>query len=80
MSNAGRELERRISDRAYLLWLAEGRPEGRADEFWERARVRELEAAREAEERRIDAAEEDSFPASDPPSHTGIIGERRGKR
>ena len=28
----------RIRERAYLLWEADGRPEGRADEYWERAR------------------------------------------
>jgi len=30
--------EARVRERAYLLWEADGRPEGRADEFWERAR------------------------------------------
>jgi hypothetical protein len=77
MSNAGKERERRIRERAYFLWLKEGRPEGRSIEFWERARALEREAAREAEESRIDAEGRDSFPASDPPSHTGITGERR---
>jgi hypothetical protein len=33
---------RRIRERAYLLWESEGRPEGRADDYWERAR--ELDA------------------------------------
>jgi hypothetical protein len=28
----------RIRERAYHLWEADGRPEGRAEEFWERAR------------------------------------------
>jgi hypothetical protein len=32
----------RIRERAYFLWEAEGRPEGRADDYWERAR--ELDA------------------------------------
>jgi Protein of unknown function (DUF2934) len=32
------DLERRIQERAYLLWEAEGRPDGRADEYWHRAR------------------------------------------
>ena len=31
------ERERRIRDRAYHLWIDEGRPHGRHDEFWERA-------------------------------------------
>ena len=30
--------ERRIRDRAYHLWIDDGRPHGRAHEFWERAR------------------------------------------
>ena len=30
--------ERLISDRAYHLWEQDGRPDGRADEYWERAR------------------------------------------
>jgi hypothetical protein len=38
MSEADRDLERRIRDRAYLLWEAEGKPDGRADEYWHRAR------------------------------------------
>ena len=29
--------EHRIRERAYLLWEAEGRPEGREIEYWERA-------------------------------------------
>jgi hypothetical protein len=32
----------RIRERAYHLWESEGRPEGRAEEYWERAR--ELDA------------------------------------
>jgi hypothetical protein len=30
--------QHRIRERAYHLWEADGRPEGRADEYWERAR------------------------------------------
>jgi hypothetical protein len=30
--------EARIRARAYFLWEQDGRPHGRADEFWERAR------------------------------------------
>ena len=32
------ELQRRVRERAYQLWEAEGMPEGRADEYWHRAR------------------------------------------
>jgi hypothetical protein len=38
MPGTDRDLERRIRERAYLLWEAEGRPDGRADEYWHRAR------------------------------------------
>jgi hypothetical protein len=38
MSHDERELERRIRERAYLLWEMEGRPEGRDQEYWLRAR------------------------------------------
>ena len=30
--------DRRIRERAYYLWEAEGRQEGRADKYWHRAR------------------------------------------
>ena len=69
--------EERVRERAYSLWERAGRPEGRADEFWEQAR-REEDEARAADER-LDEEAVESFPASDPPSHTGITGERRGR-
>lgn len=31
--------EQRIRDKAYRLWEEAGRPEGRSEEFWERARI-----------------------------------------
>lgn len=40
MSEADEDLEHRIRLRAYLMWEVEGRPEGRADEYWHRARER----------------------------------------
>ena len=39
MSSSNEDREQRIRERAYSLWDGEGRPEGRADEFWERARA-----------------------------------------
>lgn len=36
--------EAQVRDRAYFLWVAAGRPEGRAEEHWAQARA-ELEAA-----------------------------------
>jgi hypothetical protein len=38
MSDKDQDLEQRIEARAYQLWEAEGRPEGRAEEYWHRAR------------------------------------------
>jgi hypothetical protein len=29
--------EQRIREEAYLLWNADGRPEGKSDEYWHRA-------------------------------------------
>ena len=80
MPGAQDDPERRIRERAYALWERAGRPDGRADEFWQQARAEEARAAAAAEEERIDEEARESFPASDPPSHTGITGEgRRGR-
>jgi hypothetical protein len=38
MSSSNEDREQRIRERAYSLWDEAGRPEGRAEEFWERAR------------------------------------------
>jgi hypothetical protein len=38
--NLEQDLEQRIRERAYLLWEMEGRPEGREEEYWHRARER----------------------------------------
>jgi hypothetical protein len=37
-ADARQESEDIIRQRAYSLWELEGRPEGRADEYWHRAR------------------------------------------
>jgi hypothetical protein len=42
MSDTEQDREERIRVRAYHLWLADGRPEGRDQEYWERAK--ELQA------------------------------------
>lgn len=84
MSGARQDLERRVRERAYYLWLGEGRPEGQAERHWRRAREIEEDvaashgaAAAAALERLIDEEGEESFPASDPTSHTPVVGERR---
>jgi len=45
--------EHRVRERAYQLWEAAGRPDGRSDEFWQRAEaeiaVEDQEANNEAD-------------------------------
>jgi hypothetical protein len=38
MSDADRDIEQNIRTRAYLLWELEGKQEGGAEQYWERAR------------------------------------------
>jgi hypothetical protein len=38
MSGSEQDIETRIRERAYTLWDQDGRPEGRAEEYWEKAR------------------------------------------
>lgn len=59
-------------ERAYALWEQAGRPEGNHDEFWAQA-GQEMDGETLPDER-VDIAMEDTFPASDPPSHGGITG------
>jgi hypothetical protein len=78
MSNDGDEFEQRVRERAYFLWERAGRPVVRADEFWQQALDEDARVAEE--EQRIDEEAQESFPASDPPSHTCITGEGRRDR
>jgi hypothetical protein len=43
MSEQEIAIEDRVRERAYALWEKDGRPEGRSDEYWQRARS-EVEA------------------------------------
>ncbi len=45
MPEADEMLEDRIRDCAYFLWEKDGQPDGRAEEYWERARA-EIEGGR----------------------------------
>jgi hypothetical protein len=40
MSDKEQDLEQRIRERAYLMWEADGRPDGGAELYWQRARER----------------------------------------
>jgi hypothetical protein len=60
--------EDRIRERAYHIWLDAGCPDGAAHDHWRMAE------AQQAADAAVDEASDESFPASDPPSHTGIIG------
>jgi hypothetical protein len=77
------ELEEIIRQRAHAIWEAEGKPEGKAIEHWQRAQVeiaaeratKVREAGPEAMESppkdwsKIDEEVDQSFPASDPPGN-----------
>jgi hypothetical protein len=77
------DAEQQVRERAYFLWEKEGRPDGREAEFWERARLIEANGgsapghAATPDEQQIDAAAEQTFPASDPPALTGMVGPDR---
>lgn len=46
MSQDDQEFELRVLERAYFLWIESGRPQGRAEELWFRARQIEEAADR----------------------------------
>jgi hypothetical protein len=69
MSHDKDALERRIRERAYALWDADGKPDGTPDEYWYRAH-REMTQEDHAKPGSLDDQLEDTFPASDPLSMT----------
>ena len=70
----GDDLEQRVRERAYALWEQAGSPEDRQDEFWHQARA-EIEGS--GDRNIVREESEQSFPASDSPSTTGITGPSR---
>ena len=58
--------EHEIRKCAYALWQEAGSPEGQETEFWQKAKA--IIARRKAYSE-VDAAGEDSFPASDAVNH-----------
>ena len=44
MSEADRDLENAVRERAYFMWEREGRPEGRARDHWKSASTEEARA------------------------------------
>jgi Protein of unknown function (DUF2934) len=59
-----------IAELAYRLWNDRGRPHGSEEEDWLEAERQLSGAGDEPNERGIDAASKQSFPASDPPGNT----------
>lgn len=78
------DLTQKIRDRAYQIWIDEGRPEGMEMIHWQGARA-EIETSDDTaggskvdKERRLDGALDGTFPTSDTPSESqpggGITG------
>ena len=55
-----------IRELAFKLWQEAGSPEGREDEFWHSAND---QLTKERGDIDVDAAVEQTFPASDPANH-----------
>lgn len=50
------DLMQRINQRAYELWLEEGRPEGKAKDHWEKAKAEIKQEPAEPEDKPIEPA------------------------
>ena len=72
MAEPSPDLCRRIRERAHALWQQEGCPDNQAARHWQLAEA----AERAANDHVVDVQEEGSFPASDPPSRSAVIGLR----
>ena len=57
--------DQQIAEAAYYLWLAEGQPEGRAEDHWQRARSTLETPAAQSRKPRAKAAPRKTMAASD---------------
>ena len=76
MADDGDDMEQAIRERAYELWQQAGSPDGRHEEFWHQAREERAKAAspQTQDGTKSDETMKESFPASDPPANSGIVG------
>jgi hypothetical protein len=72
MSQTPQDLTERIRQLAFELWEEAGKPSGRSAYFWHMAERQMHEQLRD-----YDKTLADTFPASDPPAHSGITGSRK---
>ncbi|NTZ06246.1 DUF2934 domain-containing protein [Burkholderia metallica] len=66
--------ETQIRERAYRLWQADGAPDGRADEYWQRAE-RQLDAEGSSADERIEQTEQTADVPADQSAKRRILGE-----
>jgi hypothetical protein len=59
------KIEEKIRRLAYELWEREGSPEGRAEDFWEQAKLRLGVESAGAAEREEDVTDESRHPSSE---------------
>ncbi|MGE3874386.1 MAG: DUF2934 domain-containing protein [Parvibaculaceae bacterium] len=74
MSRPSPMTEDRIRERAYLLWLEEGQPEGKDAEHWKRAReLLALESDPEEGKEKPDEGYNDSGPWGEPVEEASVL-------
>jgi hypothetical protein len=82
---ANEHSDEHIRERAYHLWQQDGAPDGRAEEYWEKAR-RQIDAEGGDEPASVSADQskkrtlEDAVPQDDPDDTAGQAASPRAKR